>query len=742
MTTPLAQKRCSALLESARRLTACGYRVFPVDRDKHPLVQGYHGNKPYTDAQLRVMPWGRAWRIGIALRPEWVALDVDVKNAKSGFKHLAKLERKHGVLPRTLQQETRSGGSHKIFRLDPALVAAGYRSGVVLNEGRVADIDIVHSGNRYLVVYDIDAFLDADHAVDIAEMPAAWYPALTKQASRGDWSQVWRGNDADALIDEVRHAKEGRRNNTLNQRVYQASAFGLVDDGLLGRFQEAAQECGLPPDEITATIASATRSARSPRAVIEEWRQIALSHPDLQTPRTRVNMLRVIDAVASVALRANAGKPFGLSSRDLGERTGLSRTTAARLLKRLEENDLLRVLTWCDHANAHRYHLKRPRFAQKWDSHLHMAPTGIENSQDHELNPEGLGGGASRVGGWQADDATTRIASHRAFRGMIKTQGLPPSCASILALLERTPKTRKELKEQTGYSRNTISKNIQLLKAEGLVVVSGTTIRLSGPNLANLLDQWVLENQQQDPTELQRMKHQQERHKYLTERLPAARNESRFNQHCRLFEKRGLRMKPFCGPGRSRIRGGTYERAEHRATVPADTNEECSLAPGARNSWLGQAPEPVDATRDPIGTHVAVPHTSSPFGSSKIRRSVRGMRCSDVSKSSATVIAGSPVLQPHASRGFGCSSGDARPHPSPTLTGTLEQTSGMSQMPCLRTFKIGEGHSPTDTVMPDDSLIPAHDHSQRSPPTLMTESPTNVGRLPTSDLAEWQMNRV
>lgn len=660
MTTSRAQKRRSALLESARRLTALGYRVFPVDRSKIPLICDYHGDKPYTDAGLRSMPWERAANIGIALRSDRIALDVDVKNAKSGDKHLAKLERKYGALPHTLQQKTRSGGVHMIFRLDLALVTAGFRSRVVLPDGRVADIDIVHSGNRYLVIYDIDAFLD--HEGDFAEMPLAWYPALVKRhAPRRDGFQTSLGTGVKALIDEVRHAKEGCRNDTLNRCVFKASASGLVDDEVLDKFQEAAQECGLLPYEIAATIASATCSAPAPRTEVEEWRQIALHHPDIQTPRTRVNMLRVIDVVASVALLANAGQPFGLSARYLAERTGLCKDTSARYLNLLESCDLLWILPWCDHSKARRYQLKTPRIAQKSDS-LPLFPAGIENSQDHELNSEGSDGGESRVGGGHVDDATVRIASHRAFRGIMKTRSLPPSSAPLLALLERTPQTEKGLTEQTGFHRNTITKNIQLLNSEGLVVVSGTTIRLSGPNPANLLDQWVLENQQQDPTELQRKQHQQERHKYLTERLPAARNESRFNQHCRLFEKYGLRIKKnVCGPGKSPIRGGTYERVEHRATVHANRNERCSLTPGARESRFGQARVPFDATRDPIATHVAIPHISSPFGSSKTRQMTRDTRCPDMSKSSATGTPKSPAVQPHASKGTGCLPGDARP---------------------------------------------------------------------------------
>jgi hypothetical protein len=62
-----------------------------------------------------------------------------------------------------------------------------------------------------------------------------------------------------------------------------------------------------------------------------------------------------------------------------------------------------------------------------------------------------------------------RPRTHSArIQGIWKTPSLPPNCAPILALLERTPLTRKELAELAGFHQYAITKIIQLLNAEGL----------------------------------------------------------------------------------------------------------------------------------------------------------------------------------------------------------------------------------------------------------------------------------
>src|SRR4051812_48417966 len=88
-----------ALLALARQFSCLGRRVFPVKLtqredgswDKHPCVRGYFGTSPYTEADLRRMPWERATHVGMALFPGEVALDIDVKHGGEGVAHLAQL---------------------------------------------------------------------------------------------------------------------------------------------------------------------------------------------------------------------------------------------------------------------------------------------------------------------------------------------------------------------------------------------------------------------------------------------------------------------------------------------------------------------------------------------------------------------------------------------------------------------------------------------------------------------------
>lgn len=528
-----------ALLEIARALTKRRYRVFPVDHAKKPLIRNYHGNTPFSAFELRRMPWKRASGVGVALPPGLIALDVDVKNSKTGLKHLEQLQQVHGALPPTLSQETRSGGRHMVFALDPEEITQ-FRSQVALPVGGKADIDIVTPWYRYLVIYDVAAFLNHDGT--FPEMPPAWYPALRKvRTPLGKTTPFLTDVGVHSLFCEVREAKEGCRNETLNSAVFRASASGLASDKVIREFVAAAMEIGLAAAEISATIHSATSSAPQPRTDVQAWLQRAVRHPDLQHNRIRVNALRVIEKVATVAAIAQSGQGFGLSARDLAERTGLSKNTAARLIDRLVDCDLLRSIPWVDHSKARRYRLKLPSHAPKWDSHP-LLPDDLDNLST-KANESDSGVGSQALQNQISEmQEFVRIANHRAFMKSLKSPSLGTNSGPILLALFKSPLTRRGLEHETNLHRNTISRQIKTLVSEGFVQISGPFFRLTHPDLMFLLDQWVLRNQPVDPRQVQKIKHAQERAAYIEHRLPAAKKAPIFvDQHCIFFGKHRIR---------------------------------------------------------------------------------------------------------------------------------------------------------------------------------------------------------
>lgn len=529
----------TALLEIAHALTRRRYRVFPVDHTKKPLISNYHGNTAFGASELERMPWKRASAVGIALPSGLIALDVDVKNSKSGPKHLEQLQQVHGALPPTLSQETRSGGRHMVFSLGPEKIPQ-FRSQVALPFGGCADIDIVTPGYRYLVIYDVAAFLNHDGT--FPEMPPAWYPALRKgRTPLGKTTPFLTDVGVHSLISEVREAKEGCRNNTLNSAVFRASASGLAGDEVIQEFEAAAMEIGLNAAEISATIHSATSSAPQPRTDMQAWRQTAVRHPDLQHNRIRVNALRVIDVVATVAANAQSGQAFGLSARDLAERTGLSKDTAARLMNRLMDCDLLRSVPWVDHSKARRYRLKIPSHAPECDSHP-LLPDDFDNLGTKVDEFDSGVGSQARQNQMNQIQEVVKISNHRAFMKSKQSPSLGTNCAPILLALFKSPMTGRELEDETNLHRNAISRQIKTLESEGFVQISGPSFRLTDPDLMFLLDQWVSRNQPVDPRQAQKIKHAQERSAYIEHRLPAAKKARMFvDQHCIFVGKHRIR---------------------------------------------------------------------------------------------------------------------------------------------------------------------------------------------------------
>ena len=188
------------------------FRASPVTTAKDPSAR-----------EIRAWPWDRAEALGWALPPEMLVLDVDVKSGQQGMAHLRGLEVLVCPLPPTRSQATPSVEEHG-YRLPRGVNR--FAAPVAFPDEGEADIDILHSGNRFLVRYDERLFDQ-----DIAVLPEAWIPLLEKRRLRRvNRHQSNAGTKAGAgldALDRLPQAKEGTRNRTLYEVVLDLRLRGL-----------------------------------------------------------------------------------------------------------------------------------------------------------------------------------------------------------------------------------------------------------------------------------------------------------------------------------------------------------------------------------------------------------------------------------------------------------------------------------------------------------------------------------
>ncbi len=121
------------MLASALAYARHGYSVLPLEtRGKRPLTE--RGVYSSTWQEMAIRQWWCTWpeaNIGLAVRPDWVVIDVDVR---SGGNDTIKL---WPTMPATPTQITASGGMHFVFRRPVGELRGKAAKGVdVLGYGR------------------------------------------------------------------------------------------------------------------------------------------------------------------------------------------------------------------------------------------------------------------------------------------------------------------------------------------------------------------------------------------------------------------------------------------------------------------------------------------------------------------------------------------------------------------------------------------------------------------------------
>lgn len=244
-----------AALEYAKR----GWAVFPVEpRGKRPIVPT--GVKSASTDLRLIEEWWDVYddsNIGLATgASELVVIDIDDTDS---IKLLPSI-------PPTLSSTTPSGGRHLFYAAPPwklgptvgKLPGVGDTPGIDLRAGEsyvILPPSVGANGERY----------EWNNARPIAPCPT-WLRVVDKPAPAISTVLITSENKyargaLRRVLDEIRSAPDGTRNDTLNRAVFPLRRF--LDDGKLDAdevydaVEAAALEIGLEPREIGLTLRSA-----------------------------------------------------------------------------------------------------------------------------------------------------------------------------------------------------------------------------------------------------------------------------------------------------------------------------------------------------------------------------------------------------------------------------------------------------------------------------------------------------
>jgi RecA-family ATPase len=232
------------------------FKVFPghyIGDQKVPLIKGWQelaSNDPKQHELWRQLFKDRIkfWGIPCGQTNGIYALDIDVKKV-NGWESLKQLGY---VIPETLRQDTKTGGSHYIFKTQPG---KHYPNTVNSKLG----LDTRGDGG-WIVYYGFTnnvPLADApEWMFNLAPSREAPQPGGTPIAVSPEIAEA----TIKAALDAIRNAPEGESNNTLNVeafRVGQMVASGSVTRAYAEQeLFKAAKERGKPDYEARATITS------------------------------------------------------------------------------------------------------------------------------------------------------------------------------------------------------------------------------------------------------------------------------------------------------------------------------------------------------------------------------------------------------------------------------------------------------------------------------------------------------
>lgn len=274
------------LARSALWYARHGWRVFPcIPGRKEPAVKGWQRQATTDERQVR--RWWSEWpgpagNIGIACGPAsgLYVLDVD-QHQLDGEQSLILAIDRCGDLPAGPVQRTGSGGRQLFYRYPDGLDCPNTTGNARWLSARSRrgfgpGVDTRGKGGFVVVPPSIhpcgDAYrwLTGPHEAELQPLPATWIARLKRVADPPRIEVPLRPiqglgpiirERAERLIDRVKSARPGNRNDELNRVVYALAMRcreGLMEwAAVYPNVRAAALQAGLDPVEVERTIRSA-----------------------------------------------------------------------------------------------------------------------------------------------------------------------------------------------------------------------------------------------------------------------------------------------------------------------------------------------------------------------------------------------------------------------------------------------------------------------------------------------------
>lgn len=273
----------ATILEAALAYAKAGYRVFPCNPKKRPLIDEWP--TAASTSSLGIRGWWSTWPDALIAIPTGevsglVVLDIDVKH-DNGFESV---ERLGLVIPDDAPRVTTpSGGEHYYFklpqgisvrnsagRIGPGIDVRGEGGFIIAppSKGYQYDCEAIHFWLQALAnAPEAPAFMHRIEEIEI-ESPGLAEPIRPHgNGSTSRYARAALNNECESVASAV----EGTRNDRLNRAAYSIGGLakgGEVSEGeARAALTTAARQAGLDDDEISATIASGLRSSepRQPR---------------------------------------------------------------------------------------------------------------------------------------------------------------------------------------------------------------------------------------------------------------------------------------------------------------------------------------------------------------------------------------------------------------------------------------------------------------------------------------------
>lgn len=504
------------VVETAQRLTALDLPAIPVKItpkgagwEKKPLYRNYHRCKILHPFQIEGMASLELTHLGLVVPPGLVVLDFDASGP--GLDALIKrLDREWGILPATTWQETPSGGRHYLYR-HPWGEQFRFAGQVCFKDGTDAPVDLVYCRNRFAVIYDLDfPYMGPGGLEALPLIPEGWRNAVIyRRPDIGTPQLPGHGSERDCRrgnaerFENLRRAKIGVRNSTLNLLTFVEVIRGGWDEHAESVCWDAATECGLDDDEICSTVQSALNAA------LLEWTWSL-------TWLTHVSDLRISGGMFDTAIIlawkmvVTGKKVIGLSVRELSEILGVSIAKASEYL-----NGLVEACVLVRHETFHHRY-------QPFDFEPVLSETESLVNTHPVPDIYRLDEGEGRVftyGRVRRNLARITLTAHSVFQRLGTGPVLNRDCAGILeALSAEGEATREDLVQKMGISLKRVKRRVDELRGAGIIDVSGSgEVYLVDPDVVRALDDWAARHDVPDRVQMRSQMYNDQRRRRAQE---------------------------------------------------------------------------------------------------------------------------------------------------------------------------------------------------------------------------------